>query len=180
MADLFFGGGINQRDEHNVNIEECIDGQNFILDAQAKTFAPRPPFDLKATATNGQAIGGICQLIKRDDTDTTIIFAGNQVYSADDSWALTDVGDITTSTGMRCAYWSLDDNLMIVDKNKTNKIHKWDGTTFEPHKHGIGNGTTVTAAGIDNVGTTLNLTKTAHGLSNNDLVTVAGLSPSGS
>ena len=41
--DLFFGGGLNQRDDRNITLEECTEGQNFLLDAQARTFKSRPP-----------------------------------------------------------------------------------------------------------------------------------------
>lgn len=174
--NLFFGGGLNERDELNVTLEECIEGQNYLLDAQARTFRPRPPFDLKGTATNAQPISGIAQLIKRNDADTTLVFAGGQVYSVSDAYAFTDVGDITTSTGIRSSYWSLDDKLVITDKDKANPIHEWDGSVFQRNKHGIGNGTATTANGFIGVGTNLHVTH-ANSLSEGQLVTISNASP---
>lgn len=174
MADIFFGGGLNERDELNINPEECIEGENFLLDAQARTFRPRPPFDLKGTAPNGQPISGIMQLIKSDDTDSLLVTAGSKVYAVDDSFTFTEVGDITTSTGMRAAQWSLDDNLIIVDKSLNNVIRSWDGATFQKHKHGVGTGTTKTVASLTRSGSTATATVTSHGYSNGDLVTISG------
>ncbi len=80
MADLFFGGGINQRDDFNINIEECISGQNFLLDAKSRTFRPRLPFDLKGTAPNDGEIVGVMQLINRSNTVTTLVAAGTTLH----------------------------------------------------------------------------------------------------
>ena len=109
MPDLFFGGGLNQRDDFNIDAEECIEGQNFVLDGKARTFKPRKPFDLFATTPNGSLVSGIMQLIKRDNTDTLLVTAGSTVYSVSDTGTATGVGTINTSTGMRSSYWSLDD-----------------------------------------------------------------------
>lgn len=180
MANLFFGGGLNEHgDELNISDEECVEGQNFILDAHKRNYRPRPPFDLKGTATNGSEVSGILQLIKRDDSDTLLVTAGTQVYSVDDSFVFSDVGDIVSSNGLLASYWSLDDELLITDISKNNVIHSWDGTTFEPHQHGIGTGTVKTSTGVTQLSTTVTITISAHGYSNNDLVTVSELSPTG-
>ena len=179
MADIFFGGGLNQRDDLNVDPEECIEGENFLIDAVARTFRPRRPFDLKGTATNNSAISGILQLIKRDDTDTLLVSAGTTIYSVNDSFVFSSEGTIVSSNGLLSSYWSLDDELLITDISKNNVIHSWDGTTFEPHQHGISAGTVTTASGLTQLSTTVTVTFSAHGLSNNDLVTITGLSPTG-
>ena len=138
MPDLFFGGGINQRDDFNINAEECIEGQNFLLDGKARTFRPRLPFDLFATMTNGSLVSGIMQLIKRDNTDTLLVTAGNTAYSVSDAGSPTSVGTINTSTGMRSSYYSLDDKLVITDLDLANVIYEWDGSTLQKNKHGKG------------------------------------------
>src|SRR5690606_1689561 len=98
----------------------------------------------------------------------------SKVYAVDDSFTFTEVGDITTSTGMRAAQWSLDDNLIIVDKSLNNVIRSWDGATFQKHKHGVGTGTTKTVASLTRSGSTATATVTSHGYSNGDLVTISG------
>ena len=177
--ELKFTGGLHERDDINIRLEECIEGKNFQIDAHASTWRPRLPFDLKGTAPNGVAVSGIAQLIKRDNTDSLLVFAGSNVYSVNDDYAFTDVGDITTSTGMRGSYWSLDDRLIITDLDKLNKIHNWNGSTYEPNKHGIGNGTVTTATGYTGLGTSMHITHNSHGLSANDLVTISNVSPTG-
>ena len=119
MADLFFGGGLNERSGLHIDPEECSEGENFLLDAQDRTFRPRPPFDLAGTATNASAISGILQLIKRDDTDTLLVAAGPTMYSVDDSFVFTSEGTIASSNGLLSSYWSLDDELLITDISKT-------------------------------------------------------------
>lgn len=179
MANIFFGGGLNQRDDFNISIEEAISGQNFLLDAQSRTFRPRPPFDLEGTADNQNEVIGILQLIDRNDSDTTLIATNTTVYSVDSSFNFTSEGTINSSSGILSSYWSLDDELMITDLSKENVIHSWDGATFEPHQHGIGSGTIKTSSGVSQLGTTVTLTVSAHGYSDDDLVDITGLSPDG-
>ncbi|NIP26616.1 MAG: hypothetical protein GWO08_11010, partial [Gammaproteobacteria bacterium] len=174
MADIFFTGGLNERDDLNIPVEECIEGQNFRLDSQAKTFRPRLPFDQVGLATAGGVVTGIMQLIKRDDSDTLIVAAGATMYSVDDNYAFTSAGSVATDSGFLSSYWSLDEKLVITDIKLNNVIHEWDGSTFQKCGHGIGEGVVNSASGITRSGTTATCTVTAHGYSNGDMVTIAG------
>lgn len=172
MADLYFGGGLNQNDEFNISLEECYQGQNFDLNERTKTFRPRLPFDQVGTLPNGACVSGIMQLIKRDDQDSLLVSGGNAVYQMTDTFTATGVATVNTSTGLRSTYWSLDDRIIITDLDLNNTLAKWDGSEYTKHKHGIGDGTVTTAVGITRTGTTATLTYTAHGLVANDLFTV--------
>jgi len=173
MTDIFFGGGINQRDDLNISPEECFSGQNFLLDAKARSFRPRLPCDLLGTATGGGLISSIMQLIKRDDTETSLVVSGPNVYKWNGATTFSSMTTVVTDSQLRATYWSLDDNLVITDIGLNNVIQSWDGTTFQKHKHGVGTGTTKTAT-ITRSGSTASAVVTSHGYSNNDLVTIAG------
>lgn len=137
MAEIRFGGGINQLDDELVNDDECIEGENFLLDAESRQFRPRPAFDLKGTAPNGSEVNGIMQLIKRDDTLTTLIQAGDIVYSWNGSSTFTPVGTVSTSSLLRDSYWSLDDVLIITDLGLSTVVKQWNGTNFTTMTHAI-------------------------------------------
>jgi hypothetical protein len=81
MAELTFEGGLNEQDVSTVDPSECIQGYNFELGNVNTHFTPRNPFDLLGTATNASAINGFVQLIKSDDTETTLVQSGDTVYS---------------------------------------------------------------------------------------------------
>lgn len=137
MAELRFGGGINQLDEDLVNPDECIDGENFCLEAESRRFKRRPSFDLKGTATNGAEVRGIMQLIKRDDTVTTLVQAAETVYDWDGSTTFTSKATIATDSLLRASYWSLDDLLVITDINKSTTCRTWNGSTLGTLTHAI-------------------------------------------
>lgn len=177
MADIFFGGGLNENDDLNISIEECFEGQNFVLDARGKNFKPRRPFDLRGTTPNAGQISSIMQLVKRDDTKTQLVTSGNKVYDWNGVSSFTEVATVVTATRLRETYWSLDDRLVITDLDLNTTLRQWDGADFVQNKHGIGNGTTVTATGFSSTTTVLSITKTAHGFSEGDLVTISGLTP---
>ena len=135
MAELRFGGGINQQDDENTQPDECLDGRNFLLDKTSRAFRPRLPFDLKHTFTG--EVNGILQLIKRDNTDTMLVCSGTNVSTWDGTTA-TSVGTIAAGK-LRDTYWSLDDTLIITDVLKNNVLKTWDGTTFGNLTTGLAN-----------------------------------------
>ena len=137
MAELRFGGGLNQLDDELVNDDECIDGENFLIDADSRQFRPRPFFTLKGTATNAGEINGIMQLIKRDDTTTTLVQAAGDVYSWDGSSSFTQVGTAATTSLLRDSYWSLDEVLVITDLSKATVVKQWNGTAYATMTHAI-------------------------------------------
>lgn len=135
-AELRFGGGLNQLSDELVNVQECIDGENFDIDLEAMEFRPRAAFDLKGTAPNGQEVNSILQLIKRDDTETTLVKAGTIVYTWDGSTTFTPVATVATNAKFRGAYWSLDDILVCTDLEKASVVKQWNGTAFTTMTHG--------------------------------------------
>ena len=92
MAVLRFVGGLNEQDETLVRPEECIAGYNFELGSVNSHFRPRKPFDLLGTASNGSALNGFVQLIKTDNTETTIVQAGDTVYEWNGTTGFTSRG----------------------------------------------------------------------------------------
>jgi hypothetical protein len=80
MADITFEGGINEQDDAKVNIAECTEGYNFELGLSNTRFRPRKPFKALGSVFNTSRIGGFIQLIKRDNTETTLIQAGDKIY----------------------------------------------------------------------------------------------------
>ena len=135
MAELRFGGGINQLSDELVNPDECIEGENFLLDADSREFEPRLAFDLKGTCPNGANVDSIMQLTKRDDTETTLVKAGTLVYKWDGSTTFTPVATVATSSLFRSSYWALDEVLCITDLNKATVMKQWNGTSFATMTH---------------------------------------------
>lgn len=136
MPRLTFGGGLNEQDDINVLADECISGKNFMLDAQARSFRPRQPFDLRGTAPNGEETRGIMQLQKNDDTITTLQQAGDTVYNVSSSFAYTALAPtVNASSRLRGSRWALDDVLVISDIDLLTTVKRWNGTTFEDLPH---------------------------------------------
>lgn len=97
------------------------------------------PFDLLGTATGGGAIRGMLQLVKRDDSETTLIQAGGSVLKWDGASTYSNVATITSVSQLRDTYWSLGDYLVITDLQKHTPVSKWDGSTFSTLTTGLGN-----------------------------------------
>lgn len=127
---LTFEGGLNQQDISLVKQAECIDGYNFELDYINTHFNPRKPFDLKGTATNATSINGFVQLIKNDDTETTLVQSGDTVYQWDGNASFTSRGTVSSSSRLRGASWELGGYSVIVDTAKATVVKKWDGSSF--------------------------------------------------
>jgi hypothetical protein len=135
MPRILFSGGLNEN--QNPNILEAKAGYNFELGFSQTKFIPRPPFALAGTATNGSSINGLMQLVKRDNTETTLVCAGTAVYKWDGA-TFTSVGSVTSGSLLRDTYWSLGDYLVITDITKTTVVKQWDGTTFGTLTTGLG------------------------------------------
>jgi hypothetical protein len=130
MAVLTFEGGLNEQDVVLVNPSECIEGYNFELGSANTHFVPRKPFDLKGTATNTSAINGFVQLIKSDDTETTLVQAGDTVYLWDGGATFTSKGTVSSASRLRGVSWELDGYSVITDIAKQTVVKKWDGTSL--------------------------------------------------
>lgn len=136
MLRILFGGGLNEN--QNPDLLEANSGYNFELGMSQSKLIPRKPFDLKGTATNAGSINGILQLIKRDDTETTLVCADTTVYLWDGGSTFTSKGTVTSGSKLRDTYWSLGDYMVITDISKTTVVKKWDGTTFSTLTTGLG------------------------------------------
>lgn len=125
---LTFGWGLNENT--TPESDECSEGYNFDLAINQSSLEPRKPFDLKGTATNAGATTGILQLVKQDNSETTLTVNGSTVYLWDGASSFTSKVSVTAPALLREAYWSLTDVLIISDVNKNNVVAKWDGTTY--------------------------------------------------
>ena len=130
MASLTFEGGLNEQDVSLVNLAECISGYNFELGTRNTHFNPRKPFDLLGTATNAGAINGFVQLIKNDNTSTTLVQANDTVYEWDGTTTFTSRGTVSGSSRLRGVTWSLGGYSVIVDVTKNTVVKKWDGASL--------------------------------------------------
>jgi len=133
---LLFAGGLNE--QQNPSLLECGVGYNFELGLKQSKLIPRKPFDLKGTSTNALAINGFCQLVKRDNSETTLVQSGGVVYQWDGASSFTNVGTVSTSSRIRDCYWSLGDYLVITDTAKATVVKKWDGSSFSTLTTGLG------------------------------------------
>ena len=131
---LTFPYGLNE----NITTQagECTAGYNFDLAAFRTSLNNRLPFDLKGTATNAGKVTSFMQLVKRDNTETTLVCAGSVVYKWDGGSTYTSESTgLTTDALLRDTYWSLGDYLVITDLNLNNVVSTWDGTTYAAMTH---------------------------------------------
>lgn len=133
-ATLRFGGGVFSRaSEDEIDVRECAEGKNFVLDRQNREFKNRKPFDLAATAPNGGSINGFASLLKTDGTVSFLVQAGTAVYDWDGT-NFTSVGTVNASAKLRGRIennWNLDDKVLITDLALLENVKEWDGTTFQ-------------------------------------------------
>jgi len=130
MAELTFAGGLNENDIATVDPQECIEGYNFELNYRNVTLSPRAPVDSVGTTTNASDIRGIIQLIKTDDTETTLIQSGTAVYNWDGGTTYTSVRTVNSACQLRGTTWELGNYSVITDLAKTEPVSYWDGTTY--------------------------------------------------
>ena len=175
---MTFQGGLNEND--GTLMEECQQGYNFELVYGDNDLKPRSPLETKASTFSG-SINGIMQLIKRDNTDTTLVFDAVSGSSSINTWdgATTITPVRTTSLShlskLRDTYYSLDDVIIISDISKLTPMLKWDGTTCERLKTTLASGVPQSVTSINRSGTTATvITAGAHGYSSGDLVIIAG------
>lgn len=176
---LTFQGGLNEND--GTRPEECQAGQNFELNSGDTDLRPRKPLDLKGTATNAGDISGLMQLIKRDDTGTTLVFEDDGVtptiYSWDGSTTFTSkrTDNLAIGSKLRDVHWDLDEYIVMVDVEKLTPLMQWDGTTCIRHKTGLLAGSAQAITSITRSGTVATVTSTgSHGYTTGDLVHIIG------
>jgi hypothetical protein len=134
--NFMFPWGLNENPTPDPG--ECSAGANFELGHAQTSLIPRVPFDLKGTATNAGAITGFLQLIKRDNTETTLVAAGTTCYQWDGASTFTSKGAINGPAFLRGAYWSLGEYLVISDVTLNNVMLTWDGTSLANMVTGLG------------------------------------------
>ena len=143
LIRLRFGGGLNNNSpEHEIEDMECTgSSQNFDIDHKDSLLRRRKPFDLVATAPNGEEIRGYHQLVKATGEITTGIQAGGTVYSWDGASSFTSVGTCNANSrlrGPRTANWTLDGVALIADLEELTVVKAWNGTTFATLTHDLG------------------------------------------
>lgn len=175
---ITFQGGLNENDFPDIS--ECQEGYNFDLTIGDTDLRPRRALDTKGTATLAGNISGIMQLIKRDDTETTLIFeddaATPTIYEWDGSTTFTSKRTASLAVGskLRDVYWSLDDYISMVDTAKLTPLLKWDGTTCSRQLTGLAAGSTSSVTSITRSGSTATVTTSgAHGFSTGDIAHIA-------
>jgi hypothetical protein len=133
---LFFNGGLNE--QQTPTLFECIEGYNFELGLRQSKLKPRKPYDLKGTATNALSLNGFMQLVKRNNSETTLVQAGDTVYLWDGANSFTSQGNVSSNSKLRDCYWSLGDYLVITDLMKSTVVKKWDGSSLTTLTTGLG------------------------------------------
>src|SRR5688572_19381132 len=133
---LFFNGGLNE--QQTPTLFECIQGYNFELGLRQSKLVPRRPYDLVGTATNALAINGFIQLVKRDNSETTLVQAGDTVYEWNGAGTFTSRGSVDSDSKLRGVTWSLGDYSVIVDVEKQTVVKKWDGSSLTTLTTGLG------------------------------------------
>lgn len=138
---ITFGGGVNSRKRPaDIELDECVSGENFDLDLQQKSLRTRRPFDYVATTTNAAEIRGFGQLITRAGIISTLIQSGDTVYEWDGDTTFTSVGTVSASSRLRGPKehnFTLSDTLILTDIEKMEVVKSWDGTTFQDFAHNI-------------------------------------------
>ena len=151
---LQFGAGLSTRvAETKADPRECVDGQNFGLDIENSLYSRRKPFDLVATATNGERINGFAQLIKADGTIATLIQSGGNVYSWDGDTTFVLKGTVNTGARIRGHLhqnWILDDIVIITDLALKENVLQYDGTTLSEIVHNLGTDFKAKYAAVEN------------------------------
>lgn len=150
--EIVFTGGLNEQDDTQVKPEECTEGYNFELSLGNTHFKPRLPFDLIGTATNASTVNGLLQLIKNDNTETTLVQAGDTVYLWDGVSSFTSKGTVTATSKLRDTTWSLGGYSVITDMMKQTVVKKWDGSTFSTLTTGLGGTSLYAKYGIVHLG----------------------------
>jgi len=176
---ITFEGGLNENQD--AQLQECQAGYNFELGKNKKDLTRRPSLDLKGTSTLGGSISGIMQLIKKDNTETTLVFDDDgitpTIYKWNGSSTFTSerTNSITTGSLFRDCVWNLDDYLIISDVAKLTPMLKWDGTSCTRLKTGLNSGSTQSVSSITRSGSTATVTTSGvHGYNAGDLVNIAG------
>src|SRR5512139_1855248 len=132
-----YGAGLNEN--QYPSLSEAAEGSyNFDLQKDISSLSPRKAFDLEGTAPNAADIRGILQLVKRDNSETTLVQTSSTVYKWGGGTTWSSVATAVTATCQwRDVYWALDDYILITDLAKQQPIMKWDGSTVSTATTGL-------------------------------------------
>lgn len=142
MPKLTFGGGRNlQARAVDIDPAECSDGENFDLSLSDSGWNRRKTFSLVSTTPNAAEIRGFAQLVSDDGNISTLIQAGNTVFSWDGGTNFTSVGTVNSSSRLR-GHWrtqnfELDGYVIITDLEKLSPVKKWTGSSFIDFDHNL-------------------------------------------
>jgi hypothetical protein len=134
---LTFQHGLNEN-EQPLLTEAFKGSYNFELSISRTSLRPRVSFDSVGVTTNAGDVRGFMQLVKTDDTSTTLVQSGDVVYSWDGS-LFTSVGVCTSTSQLRGLTWTLGNYMIITDVKKATVVKKWDGTTYSSLSTGLTN-----------------------------------------
>jgi hypothetical protein len=138
---ITFGGGLSTRKRPaDIDVNECVAGDNFDLDPQVLAMQKRAAFDLVDTAPNVGEIRGYAQNIRQDSSVTTLIQAGGNVYQWDHAGTFTLVGTTPSSSklrGPREHNFTLGQYTIITDLNQQDVVKTWDGFTYQTLPHNL-------------------------------------------
>lgn len=137
-----FGGGLRTSvSPLDILESECQEGKNFSLRVGDRRMTRRAAFDLAGTSPNASAIRGFAQLQKSDDTISTLVQSGTQVYEWDGADTFTLVGSVAAGARLRghvTHNWPLSPEFVIItDLEEKQPVMKWDGTTFSVLAHNL-------------------------------------------
>ncbi len=136
-----FGGGVNpRRSEDDIDPREASEGGNFDLDVENANFEPRRPFALRGAVPSGRDIRGFAQVVQQDGTISSLIQAGEDVYTWDGGSTFTLVGTVDPLSqlrGHRHHNFILDDAVLITDIALKSEVMNWDGVNFSVHTTGF-------------------------------------------
>ena len=139
--ELTFEGGLNETNRHYIQAGECFSGFNFTLNHTDGSFRRRPTQDSISVADNGEAITGLVQLRKRNDTLSTLVQAGTSLYRYAPTSMTTVVATVASGAKLRgigSQYnWELGDYQIITDIALSEPVSTWNGTTYSAMGHTI-------------------------------------------
>jgi len=110
----------------------------YVWGAKANYGSSKGEYVKTTTTRITGSTSGFIQLIKNDNTETTLVQLGAEVFSWDGDITYTDVGTVTATSKLRGTTWSLGGYSVITDIEKLTVVKKWDGTTFSTLTTGLG------------------------------------------
>ena len=139
---LHFGGGLHDRaSPEDIDIRECIKGENFDIDIENVFYFRRKALETQGIAPNGEQVRGFAQLDNQDGTVSTLVQAGSDVYEWDGTASgFTSVGSVSSAARLRGgldANFPTEGRVLISDLEGLENVRTWDGTNFVNLDHNL-------------------------------------------